>query len=390
MEKVLNKEIKEFHLTFGRWSRGCSRRDFLTALSRILFSGRHEGRTLPKGALFADDLSESEGVRVSRRGAQRNLIEDVPNGSTCFAYYDRAGIVGLAFTPDLSDELEAVRFRYGCKGLIIQKDSAGITKVIHESGITIHNDRVWWQKRSVRTVLGQVRMHVPQVGVHLLRDILEFAFHHLSPRNIGATLVLYLAESGSGLESMRSPDSMNLRDRSLNISDSTVTSVISDIIARNDGATIISANGANLGVGSHLQNSDRSKELVSQHKGPGTLQRDDSRLMNPKAVVVTVSEDGPVTVFSDGIDIATLEETGFDTLSREVCETVRVGDADLANAITNTPVRRRCENCGKLSEILEIVVPLYREDEEAYCPLCQTQIYSAHCWRLEARIVKDI
>ena len=81
-------------------------------------------------------------------------------------------------------------------------------------------------------------MHVPQVGVHLLRDILEFAFHHLSPRNIGATLVLYLAESGSGLESMRSPDSVNLRDLSLNISDSTVTSVISDIIARNDGATI--------------------------------------------------------------------------------------------------------------------------------------------------------
>jgi hypothetical protein len=95
MEKVLNKEIKEFHLTFGRWSRGHSRPDFLTALSRILFSGRHEGRTLPKGALFADDLSESEGVRVSRIGAQRNHIEDVPNGSTCFAYYDRAGIVGL-------------------------------------------------------------------------------------------------------------------------------------------------------------------------------------------------------------------------------------------------------------------------------------------------------
>jgi hypothetical protein len=85
MEKVLNREIKEFHLTFGRWSRGRLRRDFLTALSRILFSGRHEGRTLPKGALFADDLSESEGVRVSRIGGQRNLTEDVPNGSTCFA-----------------------------------------------------------------------------------------------------------------------------------------------------------------------------------------------------------------------------------------------------------------------------------------------------------------
>ena len=390
MEKVLNTEIKEFHLTFGRWSKGRLRPVFLTALSQILFSGRHEGRILPQGALFADDLSEGEGVRVTRIGAQRKLIEDVPNGSTCFAYYDRAGIVGLAFTPDLSDELEAVRFRYGCKGLIIQKDSAGITKVMHETGITIHNDRQWWLKRSVISVLDQVRIHVPQVGVHLLRNILEFAFHHLSPRNIGATLVLYLTESGADLESMRSADTVNLRDLSLNISDSTVTSVIRDLLACNDGATIITPNGAIVGVGSHLRYSSRSADLVSQHKGTRHTSARRFSFDEPRAVVVTVSEDGPVTVFSDGIDIATLEETGFDAVSRAVFETVRLGDSDLANAITSMPVRRRCENCGKTSEILEIVVPLYREDEEAYCPLCQTQIYSAHCWRLETRIVKEI
>jgi DNA integrity scanning protein DisA with diadenylate cyclase activity len=390
MEKVLNKEIKELHLTFGRWSKGRLRPIFLTALREILFSGRHEGRIIPKGALFADGFSESEGVRVSRIGVQSNLIQDVPNGSTCFAYYDRAGFVGLAFTPDLSDELEAVRFRYGCKGLIIQKDSAGITKVIHESGITIHHDRVWWLKRSVINVLDQVRMHVPQVGVHLLRNILEFAFHHLSPRHIGATLVLYLTESGDDLESMRSADSVNLRDLSLNITDRTVTSVISDILARNDGATIIGPNGAILGVGSHLRYSSRSEDLVSQHKGTRHTSARRFSFDEPRTVVVTVSEDGPVTVFSDGIDIATLEEIGFDALSSAVSQTVRLGDADLANAITNMAVRRRCENCGKMSEILEIVVPLYREDEEAYCPLCHTQIYSAHCWRLEARIVKDI
>ncbi len=231
---------------------------------------------------------------------------------------------------------------------------------------------------------------VPQVGVHLLRNILEFAFHHLSPRNIGATLVLYLTESGADLESMRSADTVNLRDLSLNISDSTVTSVIRDLLACNDGATIITPNGAIVGVGSHLRYSSRSADLVSQHKGTRHTSARRFSFDEPRAVVVTVSEDGPVTVFSDGIDIATLEETGFDAVSRAVFETVRLGDSDLANAITSMPVRRRCENCGKTSEILEIVVPLYREDEEAYCPLCQTQIYSAHCWRLETRIVKEI
>jgi hypothetical protein len=63
MEKVLNKEIKEFHLTFGRWSKA----SLVYNLSKNKQEEKHESEDLDTQG----DSRRFESARVSELGERR-------------------------------------------------------------------------------------------------------------------------------------------------------------------------------------------------------------------------------------------------------------------------------------------------------------------------------
>lgn len=106
------------------------------------------------------------------------------------------------------------------------------------------------------------------------------------------------------------------------------------------------------------------------------------------SIIVTVSDDGPVTIFSDGLSVLELwfysadrEAIGLRKLRGESAEDIGIGSSS-GQAL--------CDKCGKTSNLEVVLVPGWTTDEDAYCPLCGNQIASQKSFNIHANLVKTL
>ena len=105
-----------------------------------------------------------------------------------------------------------------------------------------------------------------------------------------------------------------------------------------------------------------------------------------ETIVFTVSSDGPVTIFSDGLKIGEIDTYDvFDALTDELFYRSVAPDS---NDVESSSWETICPNCGKTSVIHEIFIYGWREDETVNCELCGTQIEARRCYTLNAQLVK--
>jgi len=67
-------------------------------------------------------------------------------------------------------------------------------KTLCNAGLFIHQYRSWQKKPCINSALQNICRCAPQADSETLKNLLEFCFHDLSPRKIGATLVWCLTE----------------------------------------------------------------------------------------------------------------------------------------------------------------------------------------------------
>ncbi len=199
----------------------------------------------------------------------------------------------------------------------------------------------------------------------------------------GATLVWFLRQPNATILATAKPQ-IDTKTLQMNLLASQNLDALQSVLERNDGAALISPVGEVFGVGAHLQPSQKSMELIQPYSGTRHTSARQFSYDCAESIIFTVSSDGPISIFSDGLKVT---ELYIDT--NLIAESYRSLSFDRKDVIENS-WEVICPTCGKTSIVNEIFIYGWRERETEECPLCGTQIAAQKCYQLIAQLVKKI
>ena len=289
----------------------------------------------------------------------------------------------LTLEQSAKNELQLVQLQQELEAIICTTDTNGVTRIFCDAGVVIHQYRRWQIKPSISSAIQSIFRCVPQADGETLRDILEFCFHDLSPRKIGATLVWCLADiSPEEMENMK--PNFALKQMETKVGDALSTAILRHLLTYTDGAAILSREAKFIGVGAQLKYSDDSKRLIEAYAGTRHTSARRFSYDFAKVVIFVVSSDGPVTIFSDGMSVVDLKVqlAGMATENTEPLPT-KFEMVSCSNELN-------CPTCKKKIKIEETEFVEYKNNKEIFCPVCGRFIYSVSCSGLDVYIVKEL
>ncbi len=364
---------------------------FEKVLSEIIFAlipEVHEGKTFSYGAIWVETLNDLElGDIIICKENQLDYARKLADGEEWFILYEKNDFRGLLrFKTPLSNEVQLIRQFPITGGLIITRSANGITKFFQGDSLTIHENRKWFTKPNVKSAAWKVSQCVANIDKVILNRILEFAFHLMSPiSRAGAILVWFLKPGIPDIEpaSIEVPSVNTLH---LSLMNDSHSRMIFHLFAQVDGASLFDHKGNLMKTGVQLKYSEQSRKLIQEFRG--TRHTSSMRFSYDwgDAIVVTVSEDGPVTVFSNGANIADLQIYSAHKQAR----ILRTKRPEQSEKITSKSFEIVCMNCNKNSMVEQVQVEGLNESKELECPICGEILYSSICYSLEGRPFKRL
>jgi len=360
----------------------------LTELSYALSPSLHEGKLQPYGFIVFEKKNSAainntcEKLLISLPEARR--VADGCHGFSIF----KSGVFRGVFIPQYAayTELQLLQLQQELNAIICTTDANGITKLFCDAGLFIHQYRSWQKKPCINRALRNICRCAPQANFEILKDLLEFCFHDLSPRKIGATLVWCLAEPDEEEWENMHPNFM-LKDIETQVGSDRSVAVLRHLLAYTDGAAILDAQARAIGVGAQLKYSEVSKRLIEAHAGTRHTSAQRFSYDFPKGVVFVVSSDGPVTVFSDGMNVTDLEVRFTSEPSLQISEEPLPPESVLSCCSSEVI----CQGCEKQLKIQEIDSDQFRKQEKLlYCPICGHFLHSVTCSNLDVHVVKAL
>jgi len=343
---------------WSRVTRESILREFLVALDTPV----HEGLISPYGALLIPKDTELSGHLLPLGLGDLDLARKAADGSSALLVWDEHTLRGmLLLDPSLAPDLELTRIARPRNGIAIRRDSNGVVRIYEPHFTLRHAGRRWTISPTLGDAIDHILKVVGMADRRLLFNLLEFAYYVLSPWRIGATLVWILSD--------REPAELTTDLRpfrlSLDAGDGEPSlSFAAHLLAQFDGATVINRTGRLVTTGVHLTASRLAHELIPARPGTRHTSARRASFDLPDTLVVTVSADGPVSVFSDGVDIFDLwffsAAGANEKASRRAAD-----DAKLTDVREHT-----CPRCGKTSSIETLRIGSGPKGEEARCPVC--------------------
>ena len=360
----------------------------LTELNYALSPIVHEGKLQPYGFLIVEKnhlsaiKSTCDKLFIKLSEARR-----VADGCHSFSMFKEGQFQGVFIAQYAAyTELQLVQLHQELKAIICVTDANGVTKLFCDAGIFIHQYRSWQKKPSVTSALQSIQRCAPQAETETLRDLLEFCFHDLSSRKIGATLVWCLVNpSTTELENMN--PNFVLQQIETSVGSDRSVAVLRHLLTYTDGAAILDAQARAIGVGAQLKYSEASKRLIKPHTGTRHTSAQRFSYDFPQAIIFVVSSDGPVTVFSDGMSVTDLEVHLADETAITSPEASPVPDA----AVFDCSSEVICQRCQKQLKVQETDSgDLTKQEKSLYCPVCGNFLHSVRCSNLDVYVVKAL
>ena len=218
-----------------------------------------------------------------------------------------------------------------------------------------------------------------------LHALLRLAYYFLGSKNVGTTLVWRL--HGPINETMKglSKIGTDLATIGLRIDDESVYSIIEHLVKYHDGAVIVSPEGIIEYLGAHLLYGDDTTRHIIPDKGTRHTSAKRFSFEHPETLVCVVSQDGPVSVYSDGYKVTEMAAE----LGNAVSEWLKKAVPAKAEDISTTYYDVRCRGCGRLIRVDEVLILGWRGNETVDCPCCHSpNLFSSRCWSLSARPIK--
>ena len=276
-------------------------------LAELLYSlklPRHERRLPAYGSIIwpEDGVGADAQLAPSSLDGARALV----NGKSSFVLRGRDGALTVeCFERRRDSEIEVVMLSDACKGTVVQRTPAGVVKVCTGRDVVVYEQGVWYAKPYSSRFARIVVSRTPTADIAVVKSVLRMAVHELSAANVGATLILRIdREAGRELNGVHA--GTDVSTLSLDVNRSVHIGPIAHLLARADGAMILSRNGHVQEFGCHLTYTNRARDDVEAIGGTRHTSAKCFSYDEPRTLVITVSEDGPVTVFSQGAKLVEL------------------------------------------------------------------------------------
>jgi DisA bacterial checkpoint controller nucleotide-binding len=350
----------------------------------------HETRRSSYGAVVVADYDDFTGLTdywirpVPRSGLRfgdsglhpltdhRDLaaVRAYANGRTTFLVRSPAGPEALLQLP-VGDELELGRLAEEAPGVfVIQRTPAGAVKVFTPGRLYVFEHDEWRVKPYAATRLPTLWRISDRIsdrrGHRVARLLLDFCVHLLSARHVGATLVWLLSSTWDTVKTRAplagpgQPPAVQLRLNERGFEEAFAT-----LLAGIDGACVLERNGKLVRVKVKLDASERAGGCVAAEGGTRHTSAKRFSFDEPRAIVFVVSQDGPVTVYSDGIAVLRLHAGEPDG------DLPSIPDAPVATGPTSVLGAATCTHCGKRLATETLQMPGQpATDLRAPCPEC--------------------
>lgn len=181
--------------------------------------------------------------------------------------------------------------------VVVQRHPAGLVRIVGDFGVYRWDTMTWHHEPRVSTWMETVTQ-VTGAGTkkrELVEMLLEFAVHDLGARNIGATLI-YRADPtlrASIEQRLPAPPPLSI-DRPADLAP------LRHVLAQIDGAALFDDHGTLVEIGVRLVPSVEAETDVEGFRGMRHTSARRYSFDDPTAVVIVVSEEGPVTVLKGG------------------------------------------------------------------------------------------
>lgn len=323
------------------------------------------GAVLPSTVDVLHELDESTPVQlVTVPDADLDHLRRFADGRASFLVRRPGASPQLAcFRHSLEYESDLVRLQRSTGASVIQRTQQGAVRVFTGDTIVTWDGVRWVAKPPARRIQASIESLVPQVSSAILAGILEFCAHWLSPAYVGATIVWYLTEPAAtqhaniDLAASEAAPALNLAERAH-------YPALLSVLRQKDGALTVGPDGMVSRLGGILRASDHAADVVPVLWGTRHTSARRFSFDEPSSLVFVVSEDGPVSVFSDGARTA---------LVRNDQTWVRPPGSIKQRVSGHATRDVECATCGK-----QLIVDLSAAGQEpAACPVCHDPIMDA-------------
>lgn len=350
--------------------------DIIEILCKAIYLEPHENKDPYWGVFLTDKEPDAH---------QYELIVDFKDsycdGKKAFAFRLKGNeeFQTISFTKNMLD-LDLLSMCEDKEKCIITRQGNAL-KIYYDNKIYLCENRNWKIFDKIDVHVQKITNHYPAINGGFIKDLLGFSFYELSINNIGATIILWFDDEFK-TDYSAIADSMEL-----NFNNFSHKELLTNYLRNNDGAVIINQNGTIIGGQSHLTFSEKSRELIYlQNKGTRHNSAARFSFDNPKSIVVTISEDGPVSVFSDGQNITELSSTDPSVQNQIIHEIAKENDSHSYE----DKFEVTCKGCGKTYVITALTVSGWKENEHENCSICGQIIHSQRCFTIDSKLIKKI
>ncbi len=206
----------------------------------------------------------------------------------------------LVFDRPAGSERDLVVLADVLDATIVQRHPVGSVRIVGRFGVLRWQGFSWHREPPTSSLAAAVATGPAYGDPAVIEDLLRFAIHDLGSMRIGALLV-YRPEPGPGPpveERLPPPPPLRIR---VPIHLAPLRHALTQV----DGAAVFDPEGMLRQLGVRLVPSELAEQSVdavggTRHTAARRYSRDD-----PRATVIAVSDDGPVSVFRDGAVLAT-------------------------------------------------------------------------------------
>ena len=360
-------------------------------IANNLYTTRHEQDIVPLGVIFCkNNISTQDGVQVvEMQQMPLDALRTLSDGRRTFVVYTGSPEPKLAVLDNaVSDEIRLLELSRLAEGIAIKRDVSGTVRIAQNGDLWLVENRRWECKPPILEHVHLVEECLGSMPANLygpLHSLLRMTYYILSSRNVGTTLVWRVKGTGQLTLDGLSTTGFDLRDLNLSVNDESALSRIEHLLKYNDGAAIVSPLGTIEYLGAHLFYKEETATKISEEGGTRHTSAKRFSFEHSEAVVFVVSQDGPVSIYSDGYKVTEMAFSLGGQVSASLKKMVPAKSQDVDNHAWNI----KCEHCGRRIRIEEVVVLGWKTRETVSCPCCQyPDIYSSMCWSLSARPIK--
>jgi hypothetical protein len=364
---------------------GVAETAILTEIDHALRPDVHEQRVPPYGVILSPtDLGSLDATQKVSTQPLGKFARQAADGRRSFVVYSGGGIGLWRFSGGFEDERQLIEVANSAHALVVKRRENGMVTIIWDDHSYTVQHRRWLVRMPIDTMWKSVAQ-VCSAPVSLTKAILRLCCYIFSPRGVGTTLVWYLKEPTHAEASLwQAP---NLADLALDVEDVDDSAEILHLGRYFDGAFLLAPEGTVRRLGGHLGYSAETAQLVPGYRGTRHTSAKRYSYEHANTIVFVVSQDGDVSVFSDGARVADspLIEAGQEARFLRSIAPQKGRDVHAYQQVVD------CTRCGKQLRVETTVVVGWKELETVNCPVCGNEsVYSSMCWSLQAFPMKKL